>query len=67
MRTGDSIIGRRACLKAVMKVRAGGGMRKLFISYARENKPDVEELARDLDALGYQRWRPLGMRAPRDA
>jgi len=29
-------------------------VRQLFISYARENKPDVEELVRDLDALGYQ-------------
>ena len=28
----------------------------LFISYARENKPDVEALIRDLDALGYQTW-----------
>jgi hypothetical protein len=28
-------------------------MRQLFISYARENKPDVEALVRDLDALGY--------------
>jgi len=25
-------------------------MRQLFISYARENKPDVEALVRDLDA-----------------
>jgi len=25
-------------------------------SYARENKPDVEALVRDLDALGYQTW-----------
>jgi Probable lipoprotein LpqN/TIR domain len=31
-------------------------MRQLFISYARENKPDVEALVRDLDALGYQTW-----------
>ena len=31
-------------------------MRQLFISYARENKPDVEALIRDLDALGYQTW-----------
>ena len=31
-------------------------MRRLFISYARENKPDVEALVRDLDALGYQTW-----------
>ncbi|WP_457145510.1 toll/interleukin-1 receptor domain-containing protein [Mycobacterium sp. URHB0021] len=31
-------------------------MRQLFISYARENKPDVEALVRDLDVLGYQTW-----------
>lgn len=31
-------------------------MRQLFISYARENKSDIEALARDLDALGYQAW-----------
>ena len=31
-------------------------MRQLFISYARENKPDVEALVRDLDALGHQTW-----------
>ena len=31
-------------------------MRQLFISYARENRPDVEALVRDLDALGYQTW-----------
>jgi hypothetical protein len=34
----------------------GGGMRQLFISYARENKPDVEALIRDLGALGHQTW-----------
>ena len=31
-------------------------MRQLFISYARKNKPDVDDLVRDLDALGYQTW-----------
>ena len=31
-------------------------MRQLFISYARENKPDVEALVRDLHALGHQTW-----------
>ncbi|WP_054812565.1 TIR domain-containing protein [Nocardia arizonensis] len=31
-------------------------MRQLFISYARENRPDVEALVRDLDVLGYQAW-----------
>ena len=31
-------------------------MRQLFISYARENRPDVDELVRDLDALGYPAW-----------
>jgi hypothetical protein len=34
----------------------GGGMRQLFIAYARENKPDVEALIRDLEVLGYQTW-----------
>ena len=34
----------------------GDGVRQLFISYARENKRDVEALVRDLDALGYQTW-----------
>jgi hypothetical protein len=29
---------------------------QLFISYARENKPDVEALTRDLHALGHQPW-----------
>ena len=31
-------------------------MRQLFVSYTRENKPDVEALVLDLDALGYQTW-----------
>ena len=31
-------------------------MRQLFISYARANKPDVEALVRNRDALGYQTW-----------
>jgi hypothetical protein len=31
-------------------------MRQLFISYARENRPDVDELVRDLEALGYPAW-----------
>jgi hypothetical protein len=34
----------------------GGSVRQLFISYARENKPAVEALIRDLDELGYQTW-----------
>ncbi|MDH6247511.1 LpqN/LpqT family lipoprotein [Mycobacterium sp. OTB74] len=37
-------------------------MRQLFISYARENKPDVEALVRDLDALGYQTWLDSSLR-----
>ena len=38
-------------------------MRQLFISYARENKPDVEALVRDLeDALGYQTWVDASLR-----
>lgn len=31
-------------------------MRQLFVSYARENKPYVDELVRHLDSLGYQTW-----------
>lgn len=37
-------------------------MRQLFISYARENKPDVVALVRDLDALGYQVWLDSSLR-----
>ena len=37
-------------------------MRQLFISYARENKADVEALVRDLDALGYQAWFDFALR-----
>src|SRR5271165_1685654 len=40
----------------VVPVSREGGMRQLFISYARENKPAVEALIQDLDALGYQTW-----------
>ena len=31
-------------------------MRKLFVSYAHENKPEVDELVGHLSALGYQTW-----------
>ncbi|MFF0527426.1 toll/interleukin-1 receptor domain-containing protein [Nocardia amikacinitolerans] len=31
-------------------------MRRLFVSYARENKPDVEKIVRHLAALDYQTW-----------
>jgi hypothetical protein len=37
-------------------------MRQLFISYDRENKPDVEALVRDLDAQGYQTWLDSSLR-----
>ena len=37
-------------------------MRRLFISYTRENKPDVEALVQDLDALGYQTWLDSSLR-----
>ena len=37
-------------------------MVKLFISYARENKPDVEALVRDLGALGYETWLDSSLR-----
>ena len=31
-------------------------MRQLFVSYARENKPEVDELVTDLEALDCQAW-----------
>jgi len=31
-------------------------MRKVFISYARENRPDIEQLVEQLDVLGCQTW-----------
>jgi hypothetical protein len=37
-------------------------MRQLFVSYARENKPYVDELVRHLDALGYQTWVDTALR-----
>jgi hypothetical protein len=37
-------------------------MRRLFISYARENKPQVEALVRDLDSLGYETWLDSSLR-----
>jgi hypothetical protein len=37
-------------------------MRKLFVSYARENRPAVDELVRHLDALGYETWVDTALR-----
>lgn len=37
-------------------------MRRIFISYARENKPDVEALVRDLESLGYETWLDSSLR-----
>ncbi|WP_313675224.1 toll/interleukin-1 receptor domain-containing protein [Mycolicibacterium sp.] len=37
-------------------------MRRLFISYARENKPDIESLVRDLESLGYETWLDSSLR-----
>ena len=31
-------------------------MRQLFVSYARKNKPEVDELVGDLEAFGYSAW-----------
>ena len=31
-------------------------MRRVFISYARQNRPDVDQLAEHLDALGCEVW-----------
>ena len=41
---------------------SGGGMRQLFISYARENRPDVEALVHDLHSLGYDTWLDTSLR-----
>lgn len=37
-------------------------MRRLFISYARENKPDVDALVRDVESLGYETWLDSSLR-----
>jgi len=37
-------------------------MRKLFVSYARENRPSVDELVRHLAALGYETWVDTALR-----
>lgn len=37
-------------------------MRKLFVSYARENKPEVQALVGDLEALGHQTWLDSSLR-----
>lgn len=37
-------------------------LRKLFVSYARENRPHVDELVRHLDALGYEPWVDTALR-----
>ncbi|MGV1006401.1 MAG: TIR domain-containing protein [Candidatus Nanopelagicales bacterium] len=37
-------------------------LRKLFVSYARENRPYVDELVRHLDALGYETWVDTALR-----
>lgn len=37
-------------------------MRRLFISYARENKPDVDSLVSDLESLGYETWLDSSLR-----
>jgi uncharacterized RDD family membrane protein YckC len=37
-------------------------MRKLFVSYARENKRDVDELVKHLEMMGYQTWVDAALR-----
>lgn len=41
-------------------------MRKLFISYARENKDDVDELVEHLGLMGYEAWVDLRLRGGQD-
>ena len=41
-------------------------MRKLFVSYARENKRDVDQLVEHLGELGYQTWVDSSLRGGQD-
>ena len=41
-------------------------MRKVFISYARQNKPDVEQLAEHLRVLGYEIWHDSSLHGGQD-
>ena len=41
-------------------------MRKVFISYARQNKPDIEQLAEHLRVLGYEIWHDSSLHGGQD-
>ena len=41
-------------------------MRKLFVSYARENKPDVDQLVEHLGTMGYDTWVDKKLRGGQD-
>lgn len=41
-------------------------MKKLFISYARENKGDVDQLVEHLRMMGYDSWVDVSLRAGQD-
>ncbi len=41
-------------------------MRKLFVSYARENKPAVDQLVEHLATMGYDTWVDVELRGGQD-
>jgi hypothetical protein len=41
-------------------------VRKVFISYARQNKPDIEQLAEHLRVLGYEIWHDSSLHGGQD-
>jgi TIR domain len=41
-------------------------VRKVFISYARQNKPDVEELVEHLQVLGCETWHDSSLHGGQD-
>jgi TIR domain len=41
-------------------------LRKLFVSYARENKPDVDQLVEHLRTMGYDTWVDAALRGGQD-
>jgi phosphate transport system substrate-binding protein len=41
-------------------------VRKLFVSYARENKPDVDQLVEHLRTMGYDTWVDVALRGGQD-
>jgi TIR domain len=41
-------------------------LRKLFVSYARENKPDVDQLVEHLGTMGYETWVDAALRGGQD-